>query len=640
MSSRSKRKAWHYRPLLTETLPYELPVIFGNEGLYYGRCKDVDPIVGPLISNVFSKADRFTIPYNFHIRKDSSRQTLLSLLHPQIQIEFCDFYSQYENALLDQCRRSHFSLRYPAALAAVYAAQVDGDNIVHKVGQVELLPEDLEVELSRLVSYFVYEKYTLLNKFYESKEFIRLEKRFPSLRQIDISKCFYSIYTHSIAWSTRSKEFAKSNVGAHYFEAVFDSLMQRANHNETNGIVVGPEVSRIFAEIILQGVDAAVYEKLRAHGLFEGRHYALRRYVDDYSIFANSEDDLKKIEKEIRDELGKFKLYVNESKVRTYQRPFVSPLSLARTELRQLLMTIKRTLGSESWKQGVQLTADDRHVFNSLLTAVRNIVHRHEVEVGNISGSLISELRTLVRLASAKAGAKTKDGDNNWSFAIGRIVECAFYVAAVDLRVRTTYGLCQLLSLVKGMEGRVSAEPLDQTMHLISEELASLCRSAEHSSRDHDRRDCVELFNVLICGAHVLGSRFLKLSEIADILASLLAEEATYFKYICLKYCFLQDQNHFASCLEQLNQKIEAIAFDRDSVRQRSEHFHLFCDFLSAPDLPVARKRDLYVRVFGGTPSNAAVEQLAALVGFVDWKGLAIAHTLRRRQLRPVYAMA
>lgn len=42
------------------------------------------------------------------------------------------------------------------------------------------------------------------------------------------------------------------------FGSKFDSLMQRMNYNETNGILIGPEVSRIFSEIILQAVDAEV----------------------------------------------------------------------------------------------------------------------------------------------------------------------------------------------------------------------------------------------------------------------------------------------------------------------------------------------------------------------------------------------
>lgn len=639
--SEKRKNAWHYRPLLTETLPYELPVIFGNEGLYYGRSKKISLEATSLLKNIFPKADKVTIPYNYSIRKDSSRQTLLSMIHPLLQLEFCDFYAQYENALLDQCRRSQFSLRHPAALAGVYVAKAKNDDVTHKVGQVELRPNDIEVELSKLVSYFSYEKYALLNKFYESKEFVRLEKRFSCLRQIDISKCFYGIYTHSLAWATRSKDFAKRNLGTYYFEAAFDILMQRANHNETNGIVVGPEISRIFAEIILQGIDVAVQSELRLkYELIEGQDYSIRRYVDDFSIFSNTKENLTNIEKVIRDHLSKFKLYVNESKVRDFERPFVTSLSQARTALRDAVGNAKRAVTGENWEQGVVLSSNERHCIGGLLNSVRSIVHQYDIQVGHISGSLLGDLRSLARISNRKISGKGADWMSNWSYTIKRILECAFYVAAVDLRVRTTYGLCQLLNLITNMRDAVSIEFWHQIEYLVSDELVLLCKLGFKERAQYSRQDSVELFNALICGAHNLGGAFLKLPDVVKILEAILSEDLTYFKYISLKYCFLKDNVFFANQLQALNKKALSNKFDRNLLRQNSENFHLFCDILSAPDLSTTEKRDLYKKVFGGNPSNATIDEVAKVIGFVDWNGVAIEHTLRRRQLRPVYAVA
>ncbi|PUE50982.1 hypothetical protein B9Z47_04510 [Limnohabitans sp. 2KL-1] len=635
------KNSWHYRPLLTETLPYELPVIFGNEGLYYGRSKKISPDATTLLANIFSKADKVTIPYNYSIRKDSSRQTLLSMIHPLLQLEFCDFYAQYENAILDQCRRSQFSLRHPAALAAVYVARAKNNEVTHKVGQVEIRSNEIEIELSKLVSYFSYEKYSLLNKFYESKEFVRLEKRFSHLRQIDISKCFYGIYTHSLTWATRSKDFAKNNLGTYYFEAAYDTLMQRANHNETNGIVVGPEISRIFAEIILQGIDVAVQSQLRLeYKLVEGQDYSIRRYVDDFSIFSNTNENLTKIEKVIRHHLSKFKLYVNESKVRSFERPFVTSLSQARTALRASISNAKRTVMGENWEQGEKLSSDERHTIGGLLNSVRSIVHQYDVQVGHVSGSLLGDLRSLVRMTNREVSDSSGAWAANWNYTIQRVLECAFYVAAVDLRVRTTYGLCQLLSLISGMRSAVSKEYWNQIEHLVSEELVLLCKLAYKESDQHSRHDSVELFNALICGAHNLGNAFLKLPDVVRILDEITDGDITYFKYISLKFCFLKDKQFFSSQLQKLNDKALATKFDKNLIRQNSESFHFFCDILSAPDLSTAQKRDLYKKIFGGNPSNATLDEVAKVIGFVDWNGVAIEHTLRRRQLRPVYAVA
>src|SRR3546814_15117433 len=92
----------------------------------------------------------------------------------------------------------------------------------------------------------------------------------------------YNVYSHTITWAVKDKLLAKEFKSAYSFEAQFDKLMQRANYNETNGIVVGPEFSRVFAEIILQRVDQKVIANLAVNGLVFNRDYEIRSYVDDF----------------------------------------------------------------------------------------------------------------------------------------------------------------------------------------------------------------------------------------------------------------------------------------------------------------------------------------------------------------------
>src|SRR3546814_5059604 len=75
----------------------------------------------------------------------------------------------------------------------------------------------------------------------------------------------------TITWAVKDKLLAKEFKSAYSFEAQFDKLMQRANYNETKGIVVGPEFSRVFAEIILQRVDQKVIANLAVNGLVFNR---------------------------------------------------------------------------------------------------------------------------------------------------------------------------------------------------------------------------------------------------------------------------------------------------------------------------------------------------------------------------------
>lgn len=108
--------------------------------------------------------------------------------------------------------------------------------------------------------------------------------------QVDISKCFPSIYTHSIGWAVKNKRLAKAKPRVYGdFDGNFDNLMQIMNYRETNGIIIGPEVSRIFSEIILQKIDLNLIDKMNGLDLKVSKDFDFRRYVDDYFIFYRSD---------------------------------------------------------------------------------------------------------------------------------------------------------------------------------------------------------------------------------------------------------------------------------------------------------------------------------------------------------------
>ena len=92
--------------------------------------------------------------------------------------------------------------------------------------------------------------------------------------------------------------------------------------------------------------------------------------------------------------------------------------------------------------------------------------------------------------------------------------------------------------------------------------------------------------------------------------------------------------------MKDLNERAETLIGSSGDVKLKSENFHLLCDFLGAPDVPTSEKRSLYTKLYGGTQSNAALDKLGESIGFTDWTGMSIEHSLKRRQMRPVYAVA
>ena len=134
--------------------------------------------------------------------------------------------------------------------------------------------------------------------------------------------------------------------------------MQEANYNETNGIIVGPEISRIFAEIILQRIDRDVFELLKEDGLEFGVDYVVKRYVDDYFVFANDHNLIDKIYNLFQERLEKYKLYVNESKNEKLDVPFITGITIAKNELNSLIDEIFSDLINQKTENGEDNTKD------------------------------------------------------------------------------------------------------------------------------------------------------------------------------------------------------------------------------------------------------------------------------------------
>lgn len=634
--------ALKYRSLLTDTLPYEVPVIFSNAILHASlAAPPADPKIASHLDRLRQKSRTFSKPYSYDIAKGIGRTTTLSIIHPIWQILVAQFYEDHAASMLNYCADERFSLRRPSAVASPFMQ--DGDDPTDgrlKVGVAQLAEDAGEPNVTHLTTYFAYRKYNLLGKFADSREHQRLEMRFMYRRSLDISKCFYNIYTHSVTWAVKGKDFAKNYANTYTFEGELDSLFQRINYNETNGIVVGPEFSRIFAEIILQQVDRRMSDLLQTEqrgNLEATKDYDVRRYVDDYYIFANSHEVLDQAESALCVALEEYKLYLNTSKRQTYARPFVSDISLARHDIGTLVRDVRQVVAEmtgEAAENG-RMPGMLRTV-RSLLADIRLGVRKHNVKFENVSGWLLGKYRRMMISALSKASS-SPDLSSYLVDVVASLVESSLYVCAVDPRVRTSYALCQLLELISEHRDELNAEQRDQIDHLVSEGLIGILRTAK-ASGTLSSADSVEAYNVLIGGSHFLGTDFTEQKIVRDIIIDLVGRPLTYFNYITAKFCLLQDKANQTVLLSNLNDKVEEFLRGDSDWRGNAEHFLLLSDFLSAPDVDVGRKRALFSDVVGGNPSKAAIQTLTSHVGFVDWAGLSVKHLLKRKTLRPVYA--
>jgi hypothetical protein len=167
-------KSNYRRILLTEVLPYEVPILLTNEGFYSNFNEDNSS----KLINAILQSDKETSPLNYKIIKSQSSFRTLHLIHPSVQNDFIEFYKTYSDLICGLTSRSEFTLRAPAHIANWYyeSSSILRDNALRDEGTEAYPTDESSAEYKYASSYFVYKKYPFLYKFYDSYEFHRLEK--------------------------------------------------------------------------------------------------------------------------------------------------------------------------------------------------------------------------------------------------------------------------------------------------------------------------------------------------------------------------------------------------------------------------------------------------------------------------------
>lgn len=373
-----KLKYGKERVLFSDILPYETPLTFSNRYFYRfitkyrlvvqeeikekngkrictgnyristnnkldsGGLNFASLLLGmPLSDGVRLKINSVFYPFQFNIAHKIGKNRILTVIHPFNQLQIVDFYEKYKYAILYLCSRSNFSLRKPVKVAQYfyYRDKLHANLLGKKRESVELYFNEYE----NLKSYFSYQKYSNIYKFYEDYRYQRAEKKFKYLVKFDLQSCFDSIYTHSISWAVgggRDNVKLLPGYKGNWLGDAFDEIMQSLNARETNGIVIGPEFSRIFAEIILQNIDEKVENELRKEKLINKDDYECYRYVDDYFLFYNDKKKEQLIMECFSKWLSEYKLCISPSKTEEYDRPFVTNVTKAKLRINKLVQTL------------------------------------------------------------------------------------------------------------------------------------------------------------------------------------------------------------------------------------------------------------------------------------------------------------
>lgn len=145
---------------------------------------------------------------------------------------------------------------------------------------------------------------------------------------LDIANFFGSIYTHFFASISKGVEWAQEEFekGREHWSEDYknyrdlDRSIRYMNRNRTNGILCGPQLSFVMAELLQTQIDKELEIKL--NGICD-----FTRYVDDYDFFIRNKKDIEVIKTKISEVLNKYGLSLNIDKTKVEEFPFYANIN-------------------------------------------------------------------------------------------------------------------------------------------------------------------------------------------------------------------------------------------------------------------------------------------------------------------------
>jgi hypothetical protein len=506
----SKRKKYIQYPkeraILSDVLPYEIPITFSNRYLYRFLVENNielkgekiefntdfidDDLIGfeetlkILFHHEYDNSNDYKfrkIPFAYKISHKERDFRELALIHPINQLKLIKFYDDFKESILYSCAISNFSVRKPVDVAkfSFFNDKLHQLNKGDKNDFLELNGREYE----DLKTFFSYKKYTNIYKFYEDYRYHRAEKKYNFLFKFDISKCFDSIYTHSISWAVLGLDAVKENVDASKknFSGIFDKFIQYSNYGETNGILIGPEFSRIFAEIILQRIDKTVEEKIfKLNGSKNKTDYELYRYVDDYFLFCDDDILKEEIFKIFKHELKEYKMSLNNSKTIEYKKPLITEITIAKEKINKLfsenpkfvITEVEKTQKDVESEEEIEIlnhkfsfsfnpdnfitqykilikesNVDYKDVLNYSLALLSNIIERNLI----LFEEVFLDYKGKIKLSDIKEKAvinKLDKVEDSFTSHIVNFIDFVFFIYSVSPRVNSTIKISHILSKI------------------------------------------------------------------------------------------------------------------------------------------------------------------------------------------------
>ncbi|CAH3537105.1 antiviral reverse transcriptase Drt3b [Enterobacter hormaechei] len=659
----------YLRALLCDTQPGDCPIIFSNDGLYINLtehdrvCNDsssytpvssfLKKIINPSLDSsigVEKQAQakkKQSSPFGYCIVKDAFSQRHLSLVHPRSQINYSEFYKTYSSVITLNTLKSNFSIRYPRKVANSFFLYENSASEKYKGEDIETTKDELMRKYSS--SYFTYGGFNRIYKLFQSKMFIGLEKRFSFMWMLDVSHCFDSIYTHSISWALKNKSFIKKHVAhSNQFGQELDTLMQRSNNNETNGIPIGSEFSRVFAELIFQRIDCNIESCLLSeHGWVNNKDYAILRYVDDFIVFCNSESSAEIITKIINVKLNEYNLQLNVNKLKKYSRPFCTSKTGLIIKVNELIRNLEIKLYEKNDGDFTLNKIRSKHDLKIyVINHVKSICIENKVSYADVSSYIISSLSKRLISMIDMLQTQKNEGDLEVTKRIKDLIftvtDIMLFFFSVNPTVSSSYKLSKTMFVVNNYLNDISSDYSSIFMTSIVNTAETINFGENDNGLFIDDFISIEKVN-LILAATFFGDNYLVSADFFHGIVH--KKKLDYFTIISLLFYF-RNRRSFQELKCIIENKIKELLSHNIDLLQSSEKAHLFLDVLSCPFVSIETRRFLYrkyLKNFEPTLNRSHQEiendlqSLLQTYWFVKWDELDIVKMIEKKELKESY---
>lgn len=672
MNSIKLDKKDYFRALLTDTYPADVPIIFSNDGLYINshivRKEDLEyktkvvseiyiALINPELNRSLNVEEqkknqlKQSKPFKYKIIKNNVSLRTLSLIHPRAQINYVDIYREHSDYLISLCDKSDFSIRAPMKICNSF--YLKGKNkvkhIAHKVITIEIIEKELYKKHAS--SYFSYKGFNRIHKLYSSPLFKDLESKFPLIFFLDIANCFDSIYTHTIAWAAKDKNYIKDHYvnWTNQFCQKLDTTMQRSNSNETNGIPIGSEFSRIFAEIILQCIDVNIEKKLENEYSYKNRSdYQILRYVDDYIIFGMTDEICTIVSNTISDFLSDYNLHINLEKVSKLDRPFCTEKSKIIISMSNCLNYFENTIFSKkhlpSRKYFPSQIFKKHNFMNKFMNEVRLIaLSSNKNGYSEVSSYLVSFFAKRIEATMDCYLEYIKNGGKNEIFItnIEIMIELMLFYFKVHPKVNSSNKIAKVI--VSLLEFLISNHSLSTYTPQIKNLITSSIISFTFDQNKNGKRKgylSIERLNVILATSEFVDCFRLPVSYFDDLIKN--CGKFNYFEVVSLLYYFKNHQEY-----EDIKHKVVDSAIEKLSsfkvIENDSELVHMLLDLTVCPYISRSDRDKLFFMIYEGINMQIEFSEhelssyLDRIYWFVNWKNLNIKQLIERNELKSQY---